>query len=163
MPSQYFLKGKHVLGLALSLSLYANAHGQATRMAEAPTGGKWLSGKEIIDEYTDSTQTGMYSWMKNNAPVSFSETHYDNAITTYNEFGKEDFTIKGVWIVKKDIICYYYRDTRMNAENCFYVLKTGNCYYHFSDSLPKSFDILEQWNSVGYDEDVVPTCVPPIS
>ncbi len=163
MPSQYFVIGKCVFGILIGAALCTPAHAQATRMAEAPTEGKWLSGKEIIDEYTDSTQTGMYSWMKNNAPVSFSETHFDNAITTYNEFGREDFTIKGVWIIKKDVICYYYRDSRMNAENCFLVLKSGNCYYHYSAPRAKDFKDLENWNSVGYDAKQTPSCVPPIS
>ena len=163
MSSKYFLVA--LLAAASSLSLAEAATAQATRMAEAPTSGKWLSGDEIIAEYTDSTQTGMYSWTHNNdgIPVSFSETHFDNAVTTYREFSKKDFTTKGVWIVRKNVICYYYKDWRMNAENCFTVLKSGNCYYHYDDLHPQNFEKLDNWNSVGYDENETPTCVPPIS
>lgn len=168
MSSKYFIGkhiiGKHFIGLALGVICSAQiASAQATRMAEAPTDGEWMTGDQIIKEYTDSTQTGMYSYLKNNAPVSYTEIHYDNTITLYNEYGREDFSTKGVWVVKKNIICYYYSHGDMNPENCFNVLKSGNCYYHYSSPRPQNFEKLESWNSVGYDEDVVPTCVPPIT
>jgi len=166
MSTQYFI-GKYfpkiATGLFLAVCLASPVAAQATRMANSPTSGTWMSGEEIIAEYTDTTQTGMYSWTKENAPVSFKETHNDNTITTYNEYGKEDFTTKGVWIVKKNIICYYYKDWRMNNENCFTVLKSGNCYYHYDDLKEQNFEDMDNWNSVSYDENETPTCVPPIS
>jgi len=160
MFAKYFLAGFIAV---ISVSSLASA--QATNMANAPTDGKWLTGDEIMKEYTNTTQTGMYSWTRNNSnvPVSFTETHNDNTITTYNEYSKDDFTVKGVWIVKKNIICYYYSDWRMQGEHCFKVLKSGNCYYHYGRNHPGTFENLDAWNSVGYDEDETPTCVPPIS
>ena len=163
MSAQHIL-GKNLITAALmSTCLGFTASAQATRMADIPTTGEWMTGDQIIKEYTDSTHTGMYSWMKEGAPVSYREIHFDNTITTYFEYGREDFTTKGVWVVKKNIICYYYSHQDMNSENCFNVLKNGNCYYHYSAPRPQTFENLEGWNSVGYDEDVVPSCVPPIT
>jgi len=153
MFAKYCLSFFAVFGLMSGTAL-----AQATNMADTPTDGEWLTGDQIIEEYTNTTQSGMYSWTREGGPVSFSEDHLDNTITTYNEFGREDFTIKGVWIVKKDIICYYYSDWRINPKNCFNVLKNGNCYYHYSSPHPQ-----ENWNSVGFNENETPTCVPPIS
>ena len=154
-----------LITLSLSPILPPIAQAQVTNMADVPTSGEWLSGDEILKAYTNTTQTGMYSWTRNDdgIPVSFSETHYDNTITTYNEFGREDFTIKGVWTVKKNIICYYYDDWRISPVNCFTVLKNGNCYYHYDDAKAPNFQNMENWNSVSFNENETPTCVPPIS
>ena len=163
MSTQHSLKN-YGLSIAFTLLFCApSVSAQSMRMAEAPTTGEWLTGDQILKEYTDTTQTGMYSWMLDGAPLAFSETHHDNTVTTYNEFGKTDFTIKGVWIVKKNVICYYYKDWRINPVNCFTVLKSGNCYYHYDDEKKPDFENMEEWNSVGYDARETPTCVPPIT
>lgn len=164
MSTKYRLSSIFAAFLAAFI-IAAPAAAQATNMAEVPTSGEWMTGDEILEEYTNTTQTGMYSWTRNNdgVPVSFSEVHYDNTITQYNEFGQTDFKIKGVWVVKKNVICYYYDDWRINPVNCFTVLKSGNCYYHYDDEKAPNFDDMEDWNSVGFNEDETPTCVPPIS
>lgn len=151
--------------ISSALLISAPAAAQVTNMAEVPTDGEWLTGDEILKEYTDTVQTGMYSWTRDNngIPVSFSEIHHANTITEYSEFGREDFTIRGVWVVKKNVICYYYDDYRINPVNCFTVLKSGNCYYHYDDEKAQDFKDMEDWNSVGFNEDETPTCVPPIS
>jgi len=147
----------------LLMCFFSAASAQQMSMADAPTSGHWMTGEEILAEYTDSTQEGMYSWLQDGVPVGFSESHDANAQTRYQEFGSEDFTIRGVWIVKNDVICYYYSDWRMSPENCFYVLKSGNCYYHYDTERERNFEGLESWNSVSYDKGTQPSCVPNIS
>jgi hypothetical protein len=64
----------------------------------------------------------------------FTETHHANGDTDYQEFGTPK--IKGSWqIVGEDKICYRYAGNQVFTQTyCFFVFKSGSCYYNFGAS-----------------------------
>jgi len=61
----------------------------------------------------------------------FTETHHANGETDYQELGTPK--IKGNWqIVGDDKICYRYPGNKVFTQTyCFFVYKSGTCYYNF--------------------------------
>jgi len=119
-------------------------------------GFQQLIGEEMLEAYENKTMEGIYNSYayeiaNNIPPETFTETHHDNATSTYTHRGESYFTTTGVYTVKKEQMCYYYNDPpTIVGQYCFYVYRSDNCYYHFSADEPKpqSREDFELWTSM---------------
>jgi len=102
-----------------------------------------------------------------------TETQED---TTAESIGKhrapeKEYTIKGIYTVQKDTICYYYNNPEVSGKFCFFVFLNDSCYFHYfappsvplSDSLPKTEEDFDNWTSMAYSKKDAGTCLPSIS
>ena len=159
-----------LLGLALFWTP-AFAETKATDEPENETSFRQLLGEEMMAAYQNKTLEGIYASyvqaMKNDEePVTFTEFHHDNATTTYEHRGLTSFKTTGVYIVRKDRMCYMYNDPgNVVGRFCFYVFEQDNCYYHFSvqEPLPVKAKDFDNWTSMAYRHEDADTCLPDIT
>lgn len=140
-------------------------------------GFRQVFGKDMIAAYENKTMEGVYKEYAldvaaGRPPTTFTETHHDNATTTYNHRAPEqEYTVKGIYTVQKDTICYYYNNPQVSGKYCFFVFINDSCYFHFfaptnaplAESLPKTEEEFEDWSSMAYSKEDAGTCLPSIS
>jgi len=161
--------------MALFLTGISAADGPGTT-ADKPSlaqtlGFEPVTGEDILATYENKTIEGVYNDYAANVragirPARFTETHFDNATTLYEHRGKTDYTIKGIYTVKKDQICYQYNAPGKAVGNfCFYVFKQENCYFHFYEPFgyPETEEAFKSWASMAYAKEDVGTCLPNIA
>ena len=161
-----------LLSLGLLLASPAMAETLETDPDETESFGfKQLFGEEMMEAYQNKTLEGIYAdyamMMRNKEePATFTEFHHDNATTTYEHRGHINFTTTGVYVVRKDRMCYMYNDPpNVVGRFCFYVFERDNCYYHFStsDPLPAKSEDFDNWTSMAYRHEDADTCLPDIT
>ena len=135
-------------------------------------GFKQIFGEGMLEAYENKTIEGVYPEFAadiaaGTPPAEFTEFHHDNATTTYEHRSEEQsYTIKGIYSVKKDLICYYYNSPgKVVGSFCFYVFKRDSCYFHYHepDGLPATAEDFENWTSMAYAREDRGTCLPSIS
>lgn len=140
-------------------------------------GFRQVFGKDMIAAYENKTMEGVYKEYAldvaaGRPPTTFTETHHDNATTTYNHRAPDkEYTVKGIYTVQKDTICYYYNNSEVSGKYCFFVFINDSCYFHFfapsnvplEQSLPKTEEDFEDWSSMAYSKEDAGTCLPSIS
>ena len=152
-------------------SLIASAATAEPEKNETRHGFQQLIGLEMLKAYENKTMEGVYNsyaedMMNDIQPITFTETHHDNATSTYNHRGEIKFTTTGIYTVKKDQMCYYYNDPdHIIGQFCFFVFKSDNCYYHFAsdEPLPVTRDDFENWTSMAYRHEDADNCLPDLS
>lgn len=162
-----------LLGTSIFLTVFAGlgfiVHAQDAPM---PTNNfKQLVGDEIMAAYVNKTMEGIYSSYAdeiraNLRPVTFTETHHDNATSTYNHRGDDEFTVTGIYQVRKKHLCYYYNDPpHITGQHCFYVFRTDSCFYHFSADapVPAKQEDFELWISMAYAKEDAGRCLPDVA
>ena len=160
-----------LLGLAILLPASALAETEKTKEGTNTSGYRQLIGEEMMDAYQNKTLEGIYASyvqaMRNNEePVTFTEFHHDNATTTYEHRGLTKFTTTGIYIVRKDRMCYMYNDPpNVKGKFCFYVFEQDNCYFHFTtdEPLPLKAKDFDKWTSMAYRHEDADTCLPDIT
>lgn len=154
----------------IAVSLYAFAEPEKTE-TDNNFGFQQLIGEEMLQAYENKTMEGIYNSYayeiaNNIPPETFTETHHDNATSTYTHRGESYFTTTGVYTVKREQMCYFYNDPpTIVGRYCFYVYRSDNCYYHFSADEPKptSREDFENWTSMAYRREDANNCLPDIS
>jgi len=140
-------------------------------------GFRQIFGEDMMAAYENKIMEGVYKEYAldiaaGRPPTTFTETHHDNATTTYNHRAPEkEYTIKGIYTVQKDTICYYYNNPEVSGKFCFFVFLNDSCYFHYfappsvplSDSLPKTEEDFDNWTSMAYSKKDAGTCLPSIS
>ncbi len=135
-------------------------------------GFRQIFGEGMLDAYENKTIEGVYpeyraDILAGNRPAEFTEFHHDNATTTYeHRAAGESYTIKGIYTVQKDTICYYYNSPgKVVGTFCFYVFLRGSCYFHFHepDGIPTKEEDFENWSSMAYAREDRGTCLPSIA
>lgn len=130
-----------------------------------------VMGVELLPTYENKTMEGIYNSYEAELraglkPETYTETHHDNATTLYDHRGRENYTIRGIYQIKKDQICYTYKTEKYwNGTYCFYVFTSNGCYYHFYEGsgFPKSEEDLARWDSMAYAKEDAQTCLPNIA
>lgn len=175
--SKFF--GSSIFAAALCISAAAQDVSPETSEKSEPEqsaakelGFQQVFGEGMLDAYENKTMEGIYQefaadMAAGRKPVTFTETHHDNATTTYNHRSEsEDYTIKGIYTVQKDTICYYYNSPgKVTGSFCFYVFLNESCYYHFyaPEGLPITVKDFEGWSSMAYAKEDAGTCLPNIA
>lgn len=121
-----------------------------------------IMGEALLDEFMGVTHDGAYNFTDDGEPRRFyTESHHEDGRVTYAEDGvKED----GVWIIKRDSLCFAYKNDTMNG-GCFRVYKVGNCYYYYSDMIPEFDGELDRdyWTARSVKAGETPDCDPGLS
>jgi len=134
-------------------------------------GFRQLKGEEIMAAYVNKTMEGVYASYPEMIeagipPETFTETHHDNATSTYIHRGARSFETIGVYTVQKDRLCYTYSQPKAIAgQYCFYVFVQESCYFHYSAMLPppRLIEDFENWTSMAYAKEDAGTCLPSIA
>ncbi len=161
----------------LSLSLTGSAWGQdavddnqPNNSAAQSLGMVQISGNDLLSIYQNQTVTGVFnSYIADIRagipPERFSEAHFENATTLYKQWGRHDYSMRGVYSFKRDEICYTYKTDRWDGTYCFYVFKQDGCYYHFSVNrgFPVTQDDFKNWTSMGSIKEENKSCLPNIA
>ena len=135
-------------------------------------GFRQVYGEGMLDAYENKTIEGVYPEYAADIaagirPAEFTEFHHDNATTTYEHRAlNNSYTIRGIYTVQKDTICYYYNSPgKVVGTFCFYVFLRGSCYFHYHepDGIPKTEEEFENWSSMAYAREDRGTCLPSIA
>lgn len=121
-----------------------------------------IIGDALLDEFIGITHKGAYNFTDDGEPRRFyAETHHDDGRVTYTEEGQ---SFGGVWIIKREALCYVYKDPSMSG-GCFRVYKVGNCFYFYTDLLPERSDELDRdyWTARSVKAGEAPNCEPGLS
>lgn len=164
---------------ATALFCVSTVSAQDAEPAETPEksvveelGFQQVFGEGMLKAYENKTMEGVYKEFAADVaagrrPVTFTETHHDNATTTYEHRTQDEtYTIKGIYTVQKDTICYHYNSPgRVVGSFCFYVFLQESCYFHFyaNEGIPTTLEEFDNWSSMAYAKEDAGTCLPNIS
>ncbi len=153
------LSGISLSPLAVELGNQAHAQSQTT---DIRPNAQQVTGDDLLNAFKGRTHDGAYNFnIQGLARANYQETHHDDGSLTYRE-GDEMF--KGVWIVHPEKLCFRYKENRLGG-GCFRVYQVKNCYYFYSDRLPRHDNELNQnyWTARSVFKGETPKCVAAIS
>ena len=100
-----------------------------------------VTGDDITTYFSGVTHDGAYNFTREGTARGFyTETHTPNGSTLYRE---GELLSKGIWFIKNDTLCYAYENQRMSG-GCFRVYRIKNCFYFYSDRMPRRDDELDR-------------------
>jgi len=125
-----------------------------------------IKGQELLDTFKEVMVIGEYHQDTGGIEhYKFTEYHNADGTSDYIELGADPLV--GHWqIVGEDKVCYRYEDSEtFNQTYCFFIYKSGTCYYNFSLGAmtvngPRNYD---WWVSRFVRKGDGGTCAEPVS
>ena len=160
LPKVSFHKPLAVAALAASLLLPSISFAQSQKTDIRPNANQ-VMGDEIKTIFSGQTHRGSYNFNSQGvARNGYTESHSPDGRVFYDE-GK--LKANGSWYVANDSLCFLYENESMNG-GCFRVYRIQNCFYYYSNQIPRRNDELDRdyWTARSTPKGETPNCEPPL-
>ena len=158
--NRHFLKILSLSLLAL-LAFAPQALAQSQTLDIRPLANQ-VTGEALVTNFRGVTHDGAYNFSRDGkARARYIETHQPNGDVLYRE---GDMASKGIWFIRGDTLCFTYENAAMSG-GCFRVYKVKNCFYYYSNRLPRREDELDRdyWVARSTRQGEDPQCEAAIS